>query len=60
MHEILHIIGLCPDSFTHINLIETVVTNYQTIVELLNTNIKSHVTKLTSSRRAIANQRFGK
>ena len=60
MHELLHFIGICPDSFTHTNLIETVVTNYQTIVEVLNTNIKSHVTKFASSGRAATNQWFGK
>jgi len=55
MHEILHIIGLCPDSFTHTSLIETVATNYQTINDLINSNIKSYVIKFTPSSRASAN-----
>jgi len=29
MHEILHIIGLCPDTLTHPNFIDAVVVNYQ-------------------------------
>lgn len=55
MHEMLHFIGLCPDSFSHTNLIETVVTNYQTIVEVLNSNIKSYVIKFTPSYRSLRN-----
>ena len=55
MHEILHIIGLCPDSFSHTNLIEIVTTNYQTIQDLLNLKIKSYVIKFTPSSRASAN-----
>jgi hypothetical protein len=55
MHEILHIIGLCPDSLSHTSLIEIVVTNCQTIQDLLNSNIKSYVIKFTPSSRASAN-----
>ena len=54
MHEVLHFIGLCPDSFSHTNLIEMVVTNYQTVIDLLNTNIKGYVTKFTTSRNTLA------
>jgi hypothetical protein len=54
MHEVLHIIGLCPDSFSHTNLIEVVVTNYQAVIHLLNTNIKGYVTKRTTSRSTLA------
>ena len=43
MHEILHIIGLCPDSFSHTSVIEIAVTNYQTIHDLLSLNIKNYV-----------------
>ena len=53
MHDILHIIGLCPDSFSHTNLIEMVVTNYQTVIDLLNSNIKGYVAKFTTSRSAL-------
>ena len=31
MHEVLHIIGLCPDSFAHIDLIDVIVANYENI-----------------------------
>ena len=54
MHEILHIIGLCPDSFSHTSVIEVVVTNYQTIHDLLNSNIKNYVIKLAPSSRTSA------
>ena len=55
MHEILHIIGLCPDSFSHTSVIEIAVTNYQTIQDLLSLNIKSYVIKFTPSSRSSAN-----
>ena len=32
MHEILHIIGLCPDSFTHIDLIDIFIANYENLI----------------------------
>ena len=31
MHEVLHVIGLCPDSFAHIDLIDVLVANYENI-----------------------------
>jgi hypothetical protein len=31
MHEILHIIGLCPDSFAHPDFLDFVVANYQNV-----------------------------
>ena len=34
MHEILHIIGLCPDSFAHPDLIDIFIANYEGIVSL--------------------------
>lgn len=55
MHEILHIIGLCPDSFSHTSVIEIAVTNYQTIHDLLSLNIKNYVIKFTPSSKASAN-----
>ena len=56
MHEILHIIGLCPDSFSHTSVIEIAVTNYQTIQDLLSLNIKSYVIKRRSSSRVATNK----
>ena len=34
MHEVLHIIGLCPDSFTHPDLLDVIVANYESIISL--------------------------
>ena len=34
MHEILHIIGLCSDSFTHPDLLDVIVANYEGIISL--------------------------
>lgn len=34
MHEILHIIGLCPDNFTHPDLIDIFIVNYESIISL--------------------------
>jgi len=34
MHEILHIIGLCPDSFAHPDLIDIFIANYESIISL--------------------------
>ena len=34
MHEILHIIGLCPDNFTHPDLLDIIVANYEGIISL--------------------------
>lgn len=31
MHEVLHIIGLCPDSFAHFNLMDLIVANYENL-----------------------------
>lgn len=32
MHEVLHIIGLCPDSVTHFDLIDLIVVNYENLM----------------------------
>ena len=34
MHEVLHVIGLCPDHFAHINLIDVIVANYESLTYL--------------------------
>ena len=39
MHEILHVIGLCPDNFMHIDLIDIIVANYETIVHVKPKNL---------------------
>ena len=28
MHEVLHLIGLCPDNVSHIDLMDLIFTNY--------------------------------
>ena len=32
MHEVLHVIGLCPDHFAHINLIDIFIANYESLI----------------------------
>ena len=34
MHEILHIIGLCPDNFMHIDLIDIFIANYENLIHI--------------------------
>jgi hypothetical protein len=45
MHEILHLIGLCPDSLSHFDLMDLVVSNHQSFLENLNLKLKSYVIK---------------
>jgi hypothetical protein len=42
MHEILHVIGLCPDSLSHLDLIDLFINQYVEIINLL-INCKSYV-----------------
>ncbi len=35
MHELYHIIGICPDSIGHLDLVDILVANYTGFVELL-------------------------
>jgi len=49
MHEVLHIIGLCPDSFAHIDLIDIIVANYENLVYVKPKLIKKYVTRRTQS-----------
>lgn len=60
MHELLHFIGICPDSFAHIDLMDIVISNYQSVVHFFNTNIKSYAFKFKSSRRVATDQRSRK
>ena len=53
MHEVLHLIGLCPDSFAHIDLIDVFVANYENITYINPIQIlknKKYVTKRRFSR----------
>ena len=49
MHEVLHIIGLCPDSFAHFDLIDFIVANYENLTYIKPKLIKSYVTKRRQS-----------
>jgi hypothetical protein len=55
MHELLHIIGFCSDSATHISLLSVVATNPQTITDIK--TLKNYVTKLKPSTRTTTNKR---
>jgi len=60
MHEVLHIIGLCPDSMAHFDLLDLVVAN-NPIIGYLNVinyqNLKYNVIKRLRSRTATSNKR---
>jgi len=32
MHEILHVIGFCSDHFAHVNLIDFIMSNYESLI----------------------------
>jgi hypothetical protein len=34
--EILHVIGICPDSLSHIDIFDLIVSNYQTTIDIFN------------------------
>lgn len=57
MHELLHIVGLCPDSLAHIDLSDVVFANLQSIPYINLNTIKYHVTKRIRSRKATTNKR---
>lgn len=39
MHEILHIIGICPDSLSHFDLIDVFMSNYYGFINFFKTLI---------------------
>jgi hypothetical protein len=49
IHEIFHIIGLCPDSFAHPDLLDILVANYENLVYIKPNQIKNYVTKRRQS-----------
>jgi hypothetical protein len=57
MHELLHVIGLCPDSFSHINIASLVVANQQFISDIQIKTIKDYVTKCKSGFRPAKDKR---
>lgn len=56
MHEVLHIIGICPDNMSHLDLIDLVVGNYQYIADIKIKTIKSYVTERIRSRTTTSNK----
>lgn len=40
MHEILHFIGLCPDSLSHIDLIDIFICHHNQFINIVNTILK--------------------
>ena len=60
MHEVLHIIGLCPDSMAHFDLLDLIVANNPIIgyVNVINfQNLKLNVIKRLRGRTATSNKR---
>lgn len=60
MHEVLHIIGLCPDSMAHFDLLDLIVANNPIIgyVNVINfQNLKHNVIKRLRGRTATSNKR---
>jgi hypothetical protein len=55
MHELLHVIGFCPDSFAHIDLSDLIFANYQSIPYININTIKYYATKRFRSRKATTN-----
>lgn len=56
MHEVLHIIGICPDNVSHLDLIDIAVGNYQYIADIKIKTIKSYVTERIRSRVTTSNK----
>lgn len=46
MHEILHIIGLCPDSFSHMDLIDVFIANYENLTYIKPKEIIKNILKI--------------
>jgi len=56
MHELIHIIGICPDNISHLDLIDLAVGNYQYIADIKIKTIKSYVTERIRSRTTTSNK----
>lgn len=59
MHELLHVIGLCPDSFAHIDLLDIIVANFESLSYIHPKSIKSiksYVIKRRSGSRVATNK----
>ena len=53
MHEILHVIGLCPDNFMHIDLIDIFIANYDNLIHIKPKNLydRRSIKNITRNRR---------
>lgn len=56
MHKLLHVIGLCPDSFAHIDLLDIIVANFESLSYIHPKSIKSYVIKRRSGSRVATNK----
>ena len=56
MHELIHIIGICPDNISHLDLIDLAVGNYQYIADIKIKTINSSVTERIRSRTTTSNK----
>ena len=56
MHELIHIMGICPDNISHLDLIDLAVGNYQYIADIKIKTIKSYVTERIRSRITTSNK----
>ena len=56
MHELIHIIGICPDNISHLDLIDLAVGNYQYIADIKIKTIKSYVTERIRGRVTTSNK----
>lgn len=57
MHELLHLVGFCPDNISHLDLIDITVANYQNITDIKIKTIIQYVTKRLRSRETTTNKR---
>lgn len=49
MHELIHIIGLCPDSLSHTDLLDLILAKYQISPYININNYLKHVIKRRSN-----------
>lgn len=56
MHELLHIIGLCPDSISHLDMIDFAVASWGNMPYINYKNIKYYVTERITSRKSTSNK----
>ncbi len=45
MHEIVHILGICPDSFSHLDMLDLVMYNYNGFLTFIKSIIQFKLLK---------------